>query len=432
MDIIHTTLKNFSFIGGLNQVFPNTEGYEHTKKGVIRAIEKPACPCCDKKCIRNGWDSLTRKDLFTLKIGKFLCSDCKITVRSDLTFWEQFINDWEETLSAFFLRLADRDVALRAISEVMHFLTPMSKDAVMRRIFRAIRQLVIPKVQTKYQLVHYDEQHPKKGRQQQYRLTLLCAITGKVIADELFDNKEAETVKSFLTTHLDTEKETIIITDDCPWYPTVFDEIWGKKVKHQLCILHLNKLVMKDCGKVKTLQEMYDTYLLLSIFYDRNKELEFIAMLMKEQEDVPEEKHEEWMKKARKRFNKFVRSLEKMRRREKVDLTLRTLEEAKKSFATLKEQSLLFPKPLQKRLKYIEEKWKQFTLFYSIKDCPHTNNVIENYFSTSLKTHRKKQFRTDEGLENKIKLSRYKRNVGFALPVHSFLEWGKIFWMLGD
>jgi hypothetical protein len=32
--------------------------------------------------------------------------------------------------------------------------------------------------------VHYDEQHPKAGRNQKYRLTLLDSVTRQVIADE--------------------------------------------------------------------------------------------------------------------------------------------------------------------------------------------------------------------------------------------------------
>lgn len=430
MDSIHSTLKNFSVISEINEIFPNTKGFEYTKKGVIRAVKKPSCDCCDKECIRNGWDPLTRQGLFMLKIGKFLCQNCQRTIRSDLSFWEQFISKWEETISSFFLRLADKDVALRAISEVMNFVIPMSKDSVMRRIFSAVKTLVIPTVQTEYQIVHYDEQHPKKGRQQKYRLTLICAITRTVIADELFDNKEHKTIKNFLETHLDVKKETIIITDDCPWYETIFEEIWGKNAKHQLCILHLNKLIVKDCGKLKSLQEIYNTYLLLDIFYDRTKDLLFLETLLKEQESVSEKEMKEWLKTARNRFNTFVRSLEKMRRREKKNMTLRTFDDAKNKFATCKEQCQFFPKELQKRLRYIEKRWEQFTLFYMIKDCPHTNNVIENYFSTSLKTHRKKQLRTDAGLKNKMNLSRYKKNVGFSNPVTSFLEWGKNFWIL--
>ncbi len=44
-----------------------------------------------------------------------------------------------------------------------------------------------------------------------------------------------------------------------------------------------------------------------------------------------------------------------------------------------------------------------------MKGAPATNNGIENYYSTSLKTHRKKQLRSDKGIENHMKLSAMKR-----------------------
>ncbi len=70
----------------------------------------------------------------------------------------------------------------------------------------------------------------------------------------------------------------------------------------------------------------------------------------------------------------------------------------------------------------ISENWKYFTAFYSVKDCPATNNAIENYYSTSLKTHRKKQLRTDKGLVNHMKLSALKRVRDFSQPKRTFLE----------
>jgi len=35
------------------------------------------------------------------------------------------------------------------------------------------------------QIAHYDEQHPKMGRTQKFRLTLLDSVTGRPIADGL-------------------------------------------------------------------------------------------------------------------------------------------------------------------------------------------------------------------------------------------------------
>ena len=194
-----------------------------------------------------------------------------------------------------------------------------------------------------------------------------------------------------------------------------------------MCILHLNKLIIGDCGKLPTLQNMFNTYSLLNIFFNRTKELEFLQVLLKEEKQNSSDS--KWLKRARKKFNNFVRSLEKMRRRDKQNHKIRIYDDVKKNYNKLVIEKQLLPKSLQKRLKYIGKFWKQFSMFYEV-DCPHTNNVIENYFSTSLKTHRKKQFRTKEGLERKMRLSVFKRNVGFKKPKKTFFEWGKIFSIL--
>ncbi len=427
MDVIHTTLKNFSVFSEIQEIFSHAKGYEYTKKGVIRATKKPNCPHCGYICSHNGWDPITRKNLLTLKIGRFRCKNCGCEIKKDLNIFTKILDNWYDTLHNFFLRLKDRDVALRVISELMEFLAPMSKDTVLRRLCKALKQLVIPEIKTKYQIVHYDEQHPKKSRHQYYRLTLIDAISGNVIADELYNDKEKETVGGFLTSHLAVSKELIIITDGCPWYPDLFKELWGNKVNHQMCILHLNKLICNDCGNLPSIQDMYNTYTLLDIFYDRQKELDFLQVLLAEERKIGPNNN--WLKKARKRFNCFVRNLENKRRRNKVNHTLRTLEDAEERVEKLSQEIQLLPKSLQKRLKYIKKFWNQFTLFHHV-GCPHTNNIIENYFSTSLKTHRKKQFRTKEGLERKMKLSAFKRNVGFEKPKQTFFEWGYILGIL--
>ena len=57
----------------------------------------------------------------------------------------------------------------------------------------------------------------------------------------------------------------------------------------------------------------------------------------------------------------------------------------------------------------IKDNWKNLIMFHALPGLPATNNAIENYYSTSLKTHRKKQLRTNEGILNQMKLSAMKR-----------------------
>ncbi len=57
----------------------------------------------------------------------------------------------------------------------------------------------------------------------------------------------------------------------------------------------------------------------------------------------------------------------------------------------------------------IGKNWAHLTAFYFVKGGQVTNNRVENYYSTSLKTHRKKQITSDRGIENQMKLSAMKR-----------------------
>ena len=189
--------------------------------------------------------------------------------------------------------------------------------------------------------------------------------------------------------------------------------------------MHLNKLVSKDFGKNMTLQNLNNKYLMLNIFYNRKKELKHLERLLKKQSKrvfFSKKEKREWVKKARRKFYDYVRKLENKRRRDGKNIPQRPLWKAKQLFEELFRQQRLLPKKAKKRLKMIKKNWKYLTAFYKIKDGPATNNAIENYFSTSLKTHRKKQLRTDKGLINHMKLAALKRVQSLSNPEKTLLE----------
>ena len=76
----------------------------------------------------------------------------------------------------------------------------------------------------------------------------------------------------------------------------------------------------------------------------------------------------------------------------------------------------------KKRLDMMARNWKYLTAFYFVEGAPATNNPIENYYSTSLKTHRKKQLRTDRGINNQLKFSAMKRAGMLKKPEKTLLE----------
>src|SRR5665648_1247749 len=79
-------------------------------------------------------------------------------------------------------------------------------------------------------VVCYDEQHPKKGRCQKYRLTLFDPKTQRPLADELFDDKSSETIKNFLKRNLDTSEPVFIVTDFDTTSPEILKEVFGDKL----------------------------------------------------------------------------------------------------------------------------------------------------------------------------------------------------------
>ena len=78
----------------------------------------------------------------------------------------------------------------------MKLIYPCGKDTVMNAFNDSVENTPIPPSKDVH-IIHYDEQHPKQGRTQKYRLTLLDGINGQAIAEELNSQKDPETIKEF-------------------------------------------------------------------------------------------------------------------------------------------------------------------------------------------------------------------------------------------
>ena len=140
-------------------------------------------------------------------------------------------------------------------------------------------------------------------------------------------------------------------------------------------------------------------YRILNNFYDREKEIEFLEELLSEELNLisDKKKYMEWIKTAKNNFDELMKHIK------------------------------TFDESIQKRLRMINSHWLNLTLFHYLPGAPATNNPVESYFSKSLKTDSKKQFRTDLGIENQIKLAEMKRAGKLTKPDKSLLELFRIF-----
>jgi hypothetical protein len=169
----------------------------------------------------------------------------------------------------------------RGIASIMDLIFPQGKDTIYNAFTDSVENVVIPPID---EIAHYDEQHPKKGRTQKFRLTMLDGATGRPIAEELSDSKDPETIEAFLATYLDPTKRTFIVTDLYPSYPGVFEEFFGDHLIHQFCLLHLNRLIVEDFPKKTTIEQELMKYRLLNIFYNRDAEIEILKGMAEEEQ----------------------------------------------------------------------------------------------------------------------------------------------------
>jgi len=423
MTKIKCNLLNFSQKDVLLSVFGKySNEFEYTADGIFRRIVPLPCPKCENQGNHNGFNTYRKKGLGHVKMGRYICPICKEPYEEDRSLWIELKKEFFSTLDELYLRFRSNNVSYEGSVDVMEIIFPRGKDTICNAFNRAVESIELPPIED-ILIVYYDEQHPKEGRTQKFRLTLLDHLTRRPIADELFDSKDSATIKKFLEKHLDPNKPIFVVTDIANGYPAIFKEFFGKNLILQFCLMHLNKLIVKDFPRKTTIEQELIKYKLLNIFYNRDAEINFLSELVEEEKIMKDTtEYKTWLKKKKKLFRKFLHDLELGRRREKQNLEQRTYEEALIVFGDLLDNIRSFTTPVRKRLKMIEKNWEYFTAFYFVDGAPATNNPIENYYSTSLKTHRKKQLRTDRGINNQLKLSAMKRAGMLDRPQKTLLE----------
>ena len=219
---------------------------ERTADWIFRRTVPPLCPECGVLMSRNGYNTYRKKYIGSIKMGRYICPCCGEPLEEDRSFWEELKKGFFDVLDVFYHQLRFYNVPYAGISAIMDLVFPRGKTMIYDAFMKSVEKTYIPAVDD-IRIVHYDEQHLKIGGTQKFRLTLLDGATGHLIADELYDNKDSETIKAFLAEYLDFDRRIFIVTDLAPGYPGIFDKLNGCNVIHQLCLLHLNKLI---AGKI--------------------------------------------------------------------------------------------------------------------------------------------------------------------------------------
>lgn len=429
MTVIATNFLNLPFAHQILDAFKEySNEYEFTAEGVFRRIIPPACPQCGNQMSHNGYNKYHILNLAIIKLGRYRCRECNMNLQEGNIFLDNMKLEISKILAGLYQILRNHDVSYEGISDVMDYLIPQSRDTICRRFSDSVAGIHLPKTSS-IQIIHYDEQHPKAGRSQKYRLTLLDGVSHEVIAEEVSDSKSQEFVKPFFENNLKEaiEKSTplFIVTDQGKGYAELIADVFNGNAIHQYCIFHLNKNIAKEFFKQCPLKEELIKYRLFNIFYNREEELNYLKVVCEEETSIifkDKKEENEWRRNAKIRFHCFLHEQELKRRRMHMNLKPRTYYESYVIMNELLNDAQSFSPIVQRRLVKIQTGWVHFTAFQRIDDAPATNNAIENYYSTSLKGQSKKQLRTDRGINLHMKLSSMKRLDIVGKSKISFLE----------
>ncbi len=85
MEIV-TTLNSYQSIQTLYPVLAQFSNQYVIENGVFYSKNPPCCPYCGQKMVHNGSNTLTKKNVATLKIGKYRCQQCKKIYKNHANF----------------------------------------------------------------------------------------------------------------------------------------------------------------------------------------------------------------------------------------------------------------------------------------------------------------------------------------------------------
>jgi len=218
------------------ELFDQFGEFEISSRGIIRERKAMNCPDCGNHMTRNGSNKSTRKNVGNAKIGKWKCPSCNKHIQSEKKFWTSLKIELDSCLTDINSYCLNNGMSFRAVEGLADKLVPIFDESIRLKLKLHDERIPPQECDEDVFIIHYDEQHPKKGITQKYRLTLIDGRTRVPIADELYDDKSSETIKAFFRKHLDTSRRYFIVTDLGKNYPEIFKELFPNGYTHQFCI----------------------------------------------------------------------------------------------------------------------------------------------------------------------------------------------------
>jgi hypothetical protein len=424
------------------------------------------CPTCGSICSYNGNSnkgrhSLTNSTGTFFKKGQQKCPNCKVTIQTNSNWLNRILDDINHYIASQVLSLS---TGFSEDEIVEHFHSTLnikiSKSTIHNIIKKSNDKLESLEFdyEIKDEFYGYDEQFLKIDGKRAYRIVFLDVKNNEIIYEKIHYNFSKKLLKQVLVDVFGDKTPKGFVTDMRLEYPEAFKSVFGRKIKLQFCVFHLNKLILKEYRdslklgkKIKwTLMHYYNMYCLFNIFYNRTFELNILRKFMKNHEEFKKnitakkvkllvnkyhlklknfEKQKEEVidiieKKMMKSFRKILKDKRKLRKRQGITLKVRLIESAKEKFEEIYKEKIIHPKKVIERIERIKT---NFDYFIASEGEVLTNNKLEGFFGSTLKKFRKKMRKSLVSFSAVLKRKRAKQEGVCIYRKFTIFKLSKIF-----
>lgn len=99
--------------------------------------------------VHNGYNTLTKKNVATLKIGKYRFQHCKNNVQETREFFEALLKFLHDNILPMILKMRWNKMSYRGIEEVLEHILPIGKDVIYTLVQESIQVIESPEVKKK-------------------------------------------------------------------------------------------------------------------------------------------------------------------------------------------------------------------------------------------------------------------------------------------
>jgi len=425
MTIKQQPLINFSDFNVLRPYLDNN----FIAKSKIIHTNRVHCECCGTLCQYNGSSNvgnyiLSRSTNSFFRKGQQYCPTCKKTIQVKNSWIDEMIKTTNDFIATQIISLSEQlsedEICNHLLSTMSIKISKSSVHNVITQSNKSFENIEFG-YSVKKKFYGYDEQFLKIDGKRAYRIVFYDIIKNKVIYEKIHYKFSKKILQSILQDVFPDTKPKGFVTDMRLEYPNAFRFVFGKKIKLQFCIFHLNKLILKEYGETLkigksinwTLMDKFNMYSLFNIFYNRSFELNILKKLMNHLENFkkkltakkmlfyvnkyniklknPKLQKRDVLKiienKLLKSFRKILHDKRKQRKRQAKTLKIRSIQSASEIFEKIKYQKKMYPQKIQERINRIE---RNFEFFIASGGEVLTNNKLEGFFGATLKKFRKK------------------------------------------